>query len=93
MHCAIIDVVRRFACAKRKRAIGCDLIGNDVLRLNPTLFGFLYHPVMLKAAFRIEEPIWWKGGSLCELFKKKGSMLDCDAFRDVIVEDVTDGLG
>ena len=32
----------------------------------------IYHPNMLKAAFRMEEPIWWKGGSLCELFKGKG---------------------
>jgi hypothetical protein len=42
---------------------------------------------MLKAALRLEEPTWWKGGSMAEIFKNKGSSLDCTAFRDVMVSD------
>ena len=48
----------------------------------------IFHPIVVKASLRFEEPVAWKGGVCVELFKGKGPLLQCKSYRDVLVSDM-----
>ena len=44
-------------------------------------------PIHLKSFLRLEEPPQWKGGTMQELWKKKGSLSRCKSFRGILLAD------
>ena len=63
------EAVALMARGKARGAAGMDSLGALVFKCDPALFGALYLPLFLKAAVRFEEPLQWKGGSMCTIPK------------------------
>ena len=68
------------------KALGEDLIGPEVYPSWPHEMARLIHPVAVKALWWGVPPAQWLGGMLHELFKGKGSTVECDNFRDVTLQ-------
>ena len=86
------QLVRMHSAARPRKAFGEDLMPNELFRAFPRELARLLLPIYWKAAFRLEEPIQWKGGPMVELLKNKLKVhtADCDDFRGVLV---TSGSG
>ena len=65
-------------------------MGPDIHKAFPVAIAALYHPIHVKAALRIEEPIQWKGSALATLWKGKGSTTVIDNHRELHIAP-TDG--
>ena len=79
-------------CLRRSptgRAQGNDQIPADLLHLQANSLSLPLFQVALKASFRLAEPIQWKGGSLFAIWKRKGSMSQCESFRGILVSSAT----
>jgi len=77
--------------AKPGKAFGEDALPNELFRAFPTELAMIIMPVMWKAAFRLEEPIHWKGGPMVELLKAKTrpQSVECPDYRGVLVSSST----
>ena len=80
------DCLRRSPTGK---AQGNDQIPADLLHLQANSLSLPLFQVALKASFRLAEPIQWKGGSLFVIWKRKGSMSQCESFRGILVSSAT----
>ena len=67
------------------RAAGKDRVPADLLRACPAGLSRPLFPIVLKFAMRLQEPIQWKGGELHSIWKRKGSPLDCESHRAILV--------
>ena len=85
---SLIEVEAIFAHAHRGRAAGVDAIPPEAYAAAPQAMAKIFHPLMVKAALRFEEPLSWKGGVCIELYKGKGPVLQCKSYRDVLVSDI-----
>ena len=45
------------------------------------------YPLVLKSFVRIQPPLQWKGGMLCEIFKGKGNSCDRGGYRDTLLSN------
>ena len=70
--------MRRAPC---NRASGSDLVPADVLHLHAAALSKAIFKVALKANFRLEEPLHWKGGTLHAVWKQRGCQTDCGSYR------------
>lgn len=62
--------------AKRWKAISESRLGSEIHKLLPATIARAYHPVHVKAAMRVEEATQWKGATLPNLWKRRGSTSD-----------------
>ncbi|CAE7740408.1 hypothetical protein AK812_SmicGene37931 [Symbiodinium microadriaticum] len=67
------------------RAAGKDRVPADLLRVCPAGLSRPLFPIVLKFAMRLQEPVQWKGGELHSIWKRKGSPLDCESYRAILV--------
>ena len=74
--------LRRAPC---NRASGSDLVPADVLHLHTAALSKAIFQVTLKASFRLEEPLHWKGGTLHAIWKQRGCQTDCGSYRAILV--------
>ena len=85
---SLADTVQLLASGSTGRAYGEDPIPNEVYKLCPAAWAREVHPLFCKVALRIEHPLLWKGGMLHELVKSaKGSTVNCDTYRGVLLGD------
>ena len=77
-----------FAKCKSGKAAGEYNIVAEALRLNPPVLARIYHPLYVKVALRIAEPLQWRGNMISELWKRKGSQTMCPNYRDIAIGDV-----
>ena len=47
----------------------------------------IFYPLAVKVFARIQPPLQWKGGMICDLFKGKGSPALINSYRDVLLSD------
>ena len=66
---------------------GESRICSDVYASFPELMAAIEYPLVVKTYTRIQPPLQWKGGMLCELFKGKGSPSLCSNYRDILLAD------
>ena len=67
------------------RAFGTDQIPAEALHGAPGAAAKALFPVILKCAFRLEEPLHFKGGSLYAVWKGKASPSLCASYRGILV--------
>ena len=67
------------------KAAGKDRVPADLLRACPSGLSRSLYPIVLKFAMRLQEPVQWKGGDLHAVWTRKGSPLDCESYRAILV--------
>ena len=83
------DRARRMRRFNLKSGIGEDRIGTEILKLNAGAVSHCMAAITLKSCLQVDMPIQVKGGHIIELYKGKGSRLECGNFRDVTLGHVT----
>ncbi|CAE7936001.1 unnamed protein product, partial [Symbiodinium necroappetens] len=81
--------IRRIPKAK---AMGLDMIPGEALQACPSQFALALHPLFLKAATGLQQPLQWRGGVLFECWKKKGSWSDVQNHRSLYISSVVGKL-
>ncbi|CAE7197504.1 unnamed protein product [Symbiodinium sp. CCMP2592] len=81
-RCLFEDCLRRSPTGKSQ---GNDCIPADLLHLQASSVSLPLFQIALKASYRLAEPVHWKGGSLFAIWKRKGSMRQCESFRGILV--------
>ena len=89
---SLSDVVAGFARFKGGKAWGESRICSDIFKRFPFQVGQQIYPLVLKTFTRLQPPLQWKGGVLCELFKGKGDSSSTKAYRDILLAN-DDGKG
>ena len=67
------------------RACGNDNIPGELLHCHAASVARPVFQVFLKTAFRLEEPLQWKGGTLRAIWKQRGNQLECASYRAILV--------
>ena len=71
--------------AASDRAAGLDGIPPELLHFHAPEISNIMFGLFLKMSFRQAEPLHWKGGELFSIWKRKGSVLQCDNYRAILV--------
>ena len=82
------DRARRMRKFKLKSGIGEDMVGTEILKFNASSIANTMAAVTLKTCMQIDAPVQSKGGHIVELYKNKGSRLECSSFRDITLGHV-----
>ena len=85
-HCEIRGVFGRVQAA---RAPGEDCIAPKVHRLCSAQLADIFHPVCVKAALTLCEPLQWRGGLAVHFPKPGGKPPTCDGHRSIFLGDAT----
>ena len=81
----LTEVKTAFRQTMLHRAFGTDQIPAEALHGAPGAAAKALYPVFLKCAFRLEEPLHFKGGSLYAVWKGKASPSLCSSYRGILV--------
>ena len=81
----LFDIERNLRASQSGKAIGNDGVPADLLHLRAAGTAKAVYQVFLKAAFRMQEPLAWKGGALHGIWKGRGSQADCSNYRAILV--------
>ena len=82
---SLLEVERLCAKVKTGKAPGLDEINPTIIKKYPREVGRELFEVMFKTWAGGEEPIAWKGGILCPIFKGKGSKKEASSYRGVVL--------
>ena len=86
---ALMDIASSMSSSKPNIAWGENNICPKIYKHLSSTLAALYYPLILKTWARIEPPLQWKGGILCELFKNKGLSTDVSNYRDIMLGDIS----
>ena len=78
------DLEHAMRQAKLGRACGNDGFPADVLHGHSGAMAALFYPVLLKTAYRFQEPIQFKGGTVKHIWKQKGAHEICSSHRGIL---------
>ena len=67
------------------KAAGLDGLPPELCRLYAAELTPLLHPLLLKTAWRGQEPVGWKGGATVYFHKRRGRFDDCSSYRAVLL--------
>ena len=73
--------------APHGKAAGEDGLPAELLALDAPSVAQLLHPLYLKVALRCQEPLQFKGGTLMELYKKRGPLDEAGSHRGILLSD------
>lgn len=79
------DLEHRFRMLKPGKAPGEDMISASVCKNFAAVMASLVAPVVAKACFRGEEPLYWKGTAAFELYKGRGPVMASSSYRCINV--------
>ncbi|CAE6952212.1 hypothetical protein AK812_SmicGene15638 [Symbiodinium microadriaticum] len=79
------DLEHAMRQAKLGRACGNDGFPADVLHGHSGAMAALFYPVLLKTAYRLQEPIQFKGGTVKHIWKQKGAHEICSSHRGILI--------
>ena len=83
-----IDVEDQFRRVRCGAASGLDGLPPEVFKAAPQLMARLFHPLMVKAALNLVQPVQWRGGILFEAYKHSGSPASVDNYRSLFVSSI-----
>ncbi len=83
----LIDLLNCFYAFIKGKACGEGLLISDVFKLFPYHLAKVFYPLVVKTFVRIQPPLQWKGGMICDLFKNKGSPALIASYRDILLMD------
>ena len=86
--CDRISLQKLFATAKRGKACGADGLLDDYCALAPAEMTELFHPLVVKCALRVQEPLAHKCGIAVDLWKGKGDHWDMKHYRSLLLNSV-----
>ena len=69
------------------RAAGNDGLSPDVLHSFAGPISAVLYPVLLKVAFRLQEPLHFKGGTVRQIWKGRGPVEHCSSYRGILVSN------
>lgn len=77
-------------CLKKQphKAPGPDGVPSDVGRFGATAVAQHLHNLILKSFLSGVEPMRFKGGILCPIWKRKGSLQDATSYRGILLADM-----
>ena len=81
------DLETAFRFSQPGKAAGNDGMPPDILHCYPGPVAKLFYPVLLKVAFRLQEPLQFKGGSVSHIYKCKGDIADCTNHRGILISN------
>jgi hypothetical protein len=89
VHCVPtpIDLISQYRSSAKGKGFGEGRLCTDVFREFPEEMAHIQFPLILKSFVRVQPPLQWKGGMLCELFKNKGTPSVCGNYRDILLAD------
>ena len=64
---------------------GNDGVPPDLLHSLAGPMAQAVYPILLKVAFRLQEPLQFKGGTNRHLWKQKGDLADCTSYRGILI--------
>ncbi|CAE7221510.1 unnamed protein product [Symbiodinium microadriaticum] len=73
--------------SKPGRAAGNDGIPPDILHKYAGQLSTALYPILLKIAFRLQEPLQFKGGTMRHIWKSKGPLEHCSSYRGILVSN------
>ena len=79
------DFEQAMRSAKLGRACGNDGFPADILHCHAGAMSAAFYPVLLKTAYRLQEPIQFKGGTVRQIWKQKGAQHVCTSFRGILI--------
>ena len=82
-----VDLETAFRFAQPGRASGNDGMPPDILHHFPGPVAKLFYPILLKVAFRLQEPLQFKGGSVSHIYKNKGDLAECKNHRGILISN------
>ncbi len=88
----LFDLFNCFMKFTKGKACGEGLLVSDVFKTFPYHLAVAFYPLVVKTFVRIQPPLQWKGGMICDLFKNKGSPALIQSYRDILLMD-DDGKG
>lgn len=71
--------------AQPHRAAGPDALVPELCKYAAKYMAAYLYPLFVKAALYQSEPVHFKGGILCEVYKNKGPTTDPNSFRGILV--------
>lgn len=80
---SMFEVMGYLKRCSHHKAIGEDLVPDELLRACPQAALRLIHPLIVKSAATLRPPLQWRGGQILELYKGKGPAADVCNYRDV----------
>ena len=83
----ISDLANIFNCFAKGKACGEGKLVSDVFKFFGPTMAELFFPLVVKTCTRIQPPLQWKGGMICDLFKGKGSPALINSYRDILLSD------
>ena len=83
------DLASAMSASKSNIAWGENNICPKIYKTLQSILANLYLPPVYKTWMRIEPPLQWKGGILCELYKNKGLSTDVNNYRDIMLGDIS----
>ena len=81
------DLSLLYRSFREGKGFGEGRICTDVYKHFADTMSRLQFPLAVKTYVRIQPPLQWKGGMVCELFKNKGSPSLCAHYRDIMLAD------
>ena len=85
---SIFDYENALRRTKMNRSFFYDGLPGDFLHRAVGVLSRICFPLFLKQGLTCREPVLFKGGRLCPLFKGKGNPASCDSFRSIFVSPV-----
>ena len=82
-----VDLETAFRLAQPGRASGNDGMPPDILHHFPGPAAKIVYPILLKVAFRLQEPLQFKGGSVSHIYKNKGDLAECKNHRGILISN------
>ncbi|CAE7242191.1 unnamed protein product [Symbiodinium sp. CCMP2592] len=79
------DLETAMRAAKADRAVGNDILPAELWKVQAPILSRVMYPLLLKIAFRLEEPLQLKGGSMFHIWKAKGPQDACASYRGILV--------
>ena len=67
----LYQLERKMTASNRKCAIGEDCIPDWARKEAPCEFAALYHPLLVKSAMQVQEPVHWKGGIMASFLETR----------------------
>ena len=81
------DLEAALRAARPGRAAGNDSLSPDILHHFAGSLPPLLYPILLKIAFRQQEPLQFKGGTVHHIRKQKGPLEQCSSDRGILVSN------
>ena len=81
------ELERSLRAAKPGRAAGNDGLPPDILHSFAGPLSAILYPILLKIAFRLQEPLHFKGGTVRQIWKCKGPLEHCSSYRGILVSN------